>query len=68
MERQELYDKIHEAFDEWVVRLDGENYHGGNQLGPDACDFRMYSEISRVGSLAEIKGIMKAREDSCKFV
>ena len=50
------------------MRLDGENYHGGNQLGPDACDFRMYSEISRVGSLAEIKGIMKAREDSCKFV
>ena len=45
MKRQELVSKVHDALDEWAKRLDGENYHGGNDLGPDACDFRMYSEI-----------------------
>jgi len=45
MKRQELFDKVHDALDEWTKRLDGEAYHGGDALGPDACDFRMYSEI-----------------------
>jgi hypothetical protein len=45
MERSELYTKIHDALDQWIERLDGENYHGGDSLGPDACDFRMFSEI-----------------------
>ncbi len=44
MKRPELFDKIHDVFDSWGTRLGDEVYHGGEH-GPDACDFRMYSEI-----------------------
>ena len=47
--KQEIIDKTHELFDEWALRLNGQKYHGGDEFGPDACDFRMYSEINRVG-------------------
>jgi len=66
--RQDLIDEIHEAFDEWIRRLDGEKYHGGNELGPDAADFRMYAEMTRVHTLPDMQGIMKTRTHQCKFV
>jgi hypothetical protein len=67
LSKQELIDKIHVVFDEWASRLDGAKYHGGDELGPDACDFRMYSEISRVGKIFLMKGIINARPQHCEF-
>ena len=65
--KQELIDKIHQAFDEWSERLNGQKYHGGDEFGPDACDFRMYSEISRLGQTFIMKGIISSRPKGCAF-
>ena len=65
--KQELIDKIHEVFDQWAMRLNGQKYHGGEEFGPDACDFRMFSEISRVDQIFTMKGIIKARPKGCEF-
>jgi len=35
LKQQELIDKVHETFDSWGDRLNGERYHGGNEFGPD---------------------------------
>lgn len=50
-----------------MLRLDGHKYHGGNEFGPDYCDFRFYSELQRVKSLPEMLGILRTRPDNCKF-
>ena len=68
MKRQDLIDEIHEAFDEWINRLDGQKYHGGDELGPDAADFRMYAQLTRVQGLTAMHGVIKTRTHKCKFV
>ena len=68
MKRQDLIDEIHEAFDEWINRLDGQKYHGGDELGPDAADLRMYAQLTRVRASPDVQGILRTRTHKCKFV
>ena len=67
LSKQETVDKLHDTFDDWQVRLDGQKYHGTDEFGPDACDFRFYSELNRVEKLSDVKGVIGARPQDCKF-
>jgi hypothetical protein len=48
--------------------LNGQNYHGSNEHGPDAADFRMYSELTRIEQIPVMKGLLGAREKDCLFI
>ena len=37
-------------------------------MGPDACDFRMYSELKRIEHMPVIKGILKSRPQGDEFI
>jgi hypothetical protein len=65
--RKEVYLRIHALFDDWVSRLAGENYHGGDEYGPDHIDFRFFSEVQRVKHMPAMQGIMRTRPQDCRF-
>ena len=57
---------MHEVCNEWEERLDGQSFHGGDR--PDAADFRMFAEVSRVETLPIVIKIFASRKTGCGFI
>ena len=54
--------EVHKVFDEYVNRMNKQNFHGGNV--PDATDFRAYALVERLSHTNTIINILKQREDT----
>lgn len=63
--KQEKLSNLHIACDEYVNRMNGNIFHGGET--PDAVDFRLYSVLDRVKHTSMIIGLFKAREEDQRF-
>jgi hypothetical protein len=53
------------ACDEFVKRMDGHDFHGGDM--PDSVDFRLFSVVDRCRHTSVIINLVKEREEEEMF-